>query len=187
LIAYEYFLMQGRYKDAEGLLETLGRKGAKAFREYHAALFGKRVCLNDCMINLFIEKASGIMPKSVLDKCIEILKVLGEKRTIYKSDLAAVMYFFSPLSEEDVAKIFEITEVSVRNACKRLSRKLAVELFNMVVEGYVSDEEKFAGWSVINSIANITKRDVRRLILGYNIPAERVKMFFKKSRKPRYH
>jgi hypothetical protein len=57
----------------------------------------------------------------------------------------------------------------------------------MVVDGYVSDEEKFAGWSVINSIANITKRDVRRLILGYNIPTERVKMFFKKSRRPRYH
>jgi hypothetical protein len=185
LIAYEYFLLQGRYADAEDLVKTMGeRKLMNMFKKYHATLFEKRVCLNDCMINLFIERASEILSEDVLNRCVEILRDISKKRTIYKSDLAALMYFFSPFPEDDVARIFGVTDVSIRNAVKRMSHRLATELFNVITDGYVDDEDKFIGLGMINSLASngtVTKRDVKRLVLMYNnVPTERLKMFFKK-------
>jgi ribosomal protein L22 len=185
LIAYEYFLLQGRYRDAEDLARTIGeRKLVNMFKKYHAKLFGKRVCLNDCMINMFVERSSEILSEDVLNRCVEILRDISKKRTIYKSDLAALMYFFSPLPEEDVARMFGVTENSVRNAVRRMSHKLATELFNAITDGYVDDKDKFVGLGMINSLASngtVTKRDVKRLVLMYReVPIERIKMFFRK-------
>jgi hypothetical protein len=186
IIAYEYFLLHGRYKDAQELLKTIGkRKKINMFRKYHSELFGKKVCLNDCMINLFIETASGLVSEEVLKKCVEILRKLSGERTIYKSDLAAVLYCFSTLTEEEVAKIFSITEVSVRNALKRLLHILAVELYNFIVDGYIDEKTKASDLRLLNSFANagrLSKRDVKRIVeMHDNIPEDRLKMFFREK------
>jgi hypothetical protein len=184
LIAYEYLLLNGRNEDAQKLLKTIGkRKKINMFRKYHSELFGKKACLNDCMINMFIEIASNLMSEEVLKKCIEILKKISAQRTIYKSDLAAVLYYFTPLAEEEVAKIFGITDVSIRNALRRQSHMLARELYDFIVDGYVDDQGKAYGIGIILSLANagrLSKRDVKRIVEMYNgVPEERVKMFFR--------
>jgi hypothetical protein len=187
LIAYEYFLLNGRNEEAQELLKKIGkRKKINMFRKYHSELFGKKVCLNDCMINMFIEVASRFMSEEVLKKCLEILKKMSAQRTIYKSDLAAVLYYFTPLAEGEVAKIFGITDVSVRNAIRRQSYMLARELFNFIVDGYVDEQDKAYGIGIILSLASarrLSKRDVKRAVEMYNgIPEERIKMFFRAKR-----
>jgi hypothetical protein len=123
------------------------------------------------------------MSEEVLKKCIEILKKISAQRTIYKSDLAAVLYYFTPLAEEEVAKIFGVTDVSVRNAIRRQSYMLARELYNFILDGYVDEQDRAYGIGIILSLASagrLSKRDVKRVVEMYNnVPEERIKMFFR--------
>jgi len=130
LLAYKYFYDNKNYREAIKLLRTEFKSvtARKNFRTIVYSLFGRQMCLNDCFINLFIEKAEEHNLEDYLIVLgIELLKKIGEKRVLSRTILAYVFYMVSRQSEKlwmlkqkDVAKIFNVTDVGLRIARKKL-------------------------------------------------------------------
>jgi len=116
-IAYMYYYRRGKFKKALEIMREGGQRARRTFRKVLKMLFNVTVCLDDCMINLFIEKAEeyGFSEDMIL-KGVEILKKVSEKRAIFRPMVAAVFYHISEkrLRQKDVAEIFDVTEVAVR-------------------------------------------------------------------------
>jgi len=116
-IAYMHYYRNGKFRKAIEIMREDGPKSRKTFRKILKMMFNVTVCLDDCMINMFIEKAEehGFSEDMIL-KGVEILRKVSEKRAIFRPMVAAVFYYVSKkrLRQRDVAEIFEVTEVAVR-------------------------------------------------------------------------
>lgn len=116
-IAYMHYYRRGKFKKALEIMREGGPKSRRTFRKILKMMFNVTACLDDCMINMFIEKAEeyGFSEDMIL-KGVEILRKVSEKRAIYRPMVAAVFYYVSEkrLRQKDVAEIFEVTEVAVR-------------------------------------------------------------------------
>jgi hypothetical protein len=88
-IAYNYHKTRD-YRKAMELIPRM-RESRRKFRNVVDLLFGKNVCMNDCIINLFIEKAEDcdIDAEKILEG-INILRRLGKKMALTKGIVAAV-------------------------------------------------------------------------------------------------
>jgi transcription initiation factor TFIIIB Brf1 subunit/transcription initiation factor TFIIB len=122
-LAYMHYYRQGKFRKAIEIMREGGLKSRKTFRKVLKMMFGVTVCLDDCMINMFIEKAEecGFSEDMIL-KGINILRKVSEKRAIFRSMVAAVFYYVSKkrLSQKDVAEIFDVSEVVIRRNIKYL-------------------------------------------------------------------
>jgi len=129
ILVYKYFYDNAMYCDAIKLLrEFKSVTTRKNFKMNVYMLFGKQMCLNDCFINLFIEKAEEQnLEDYLIVQGVELLKKIGEKRMLSRTILAYVFYTVSRQSEKlwilkqkDVAKIFNVSDVGMRIVRKRL-------------------------------------------------------------------
>jgi hypothetical protein len=129
---YNYYRFKN-YRKARALFKS--DKVRMAFYE----IFGKNLCLSDCMINLFIERA---VDHNVSDEAIEegvrILRKIGEKLVIRSPMVAAVFYLVSNKSQNEVSEIFGISGTTIRNIIRK---------YNLIQE-FLSREQRDSEWTM---------------------------------------
>jgi hypothetical protein len=178
VVAYNYYKLRD-YKKAREIISNLGKHARKALRRAVEAVFGKNLCLNDCMINLFIEKAEELgISADAIDEGVRILKRVGERTSLTRTIVAAVAYLVSEVKQSDIERAFGVSSMAVRTCIKQY--KLVHELFVEKARKYGLDEVKVArGLEMLDSIGSpdaIDAAAVFRLVAGAS--AEKVARMF---------
>jgi hypothetical protein len=79
VVAYQYFKSRD-YRRARYIISDMNSLSRRKLYSAVKAVFGKSVCLNDCMINLFIEKAEEHdFDADKIHEGVQMLKKIGEK------------------------------------------------------------------------------------------------------------
>ena len=157
VIAYHYLKARNYKKAREVLSELKLSKSRQNLRKAAEYIFGKSICLNECMINLFIEKAEdhGVDAETI-DEGVRILKKLSARTSLTRSTVAAVFYLLTWMDQKNVADIFETTEVALRNSIKK--HGLTEEVFAERAAKHGLDEEKIkAGLELLKKLSERKK------------------------------
>jgi len=125
ILAYKHYYERDLKKAFEILKEYQRARSRRKFRTTVYNMFGKKVCMDDCYINLFIEKAveHGLREDEIV-LGIEILREIEKKHALSRTIIAAVFYFVSNFKQVDVARIFGVSDVSIRNTLKKFEEIL---------------------------------------------------------------
>ena len=147
VIAYSHYRMRDYRKAREILHEHLTPEARQKFRRVVDSIFGRNLCLNDCVINMFIEKCEELdIPPDKVDEGVSILRRVGERTSLTRTVAAAVLHLVTGMSQESVAKAFGITSASIRLNIKKYG--LGRELFIERAVRYGLDVEK--GLEILN-------------------------------------
>jgi hypothetical protein len=125
VVAYHYFKDRD-YRKARIIISDMNSLSRRKLYSAVKTVFGKSVCLNDCMINLFIEKAEEHdFDADSIHEGVQMLKEIGEKTLLRKSVVAAVFWMLSGKKQKEVAKIFGVSDVAIRSSARWLRDSFA--------------------------------------------------------------
>jgi len=156
VIAYHYYKLRN-YRRAREILYSMGAETRQKFRRVVMNVFGKNFCLNDCIINMFIEKCEeNNIDSDIVDEGVAILRRIGERYSLTRAICAGVFHLVTGWYQEEVAKTFGVTSVSIRNNLKKYG--LGKELFIERAKKYgLSEEEINKGVKMLDEMSRMGK------------------------------